>query len=165
MKDAVFSDGAGLSTKYTLEEMRRALELFDSESQGVAEALASLWRKKKREAAPPPKSEPRSPWRRVPEAWEPNLEHRAIARDMGVDFSLELKKFRDHHFQAPRQDADATFRNWLRNSAARSAPRNQGTYQQARQNALPPGWLPGETPLQRAARLRAEFESQKKKAE
>jgi len=53
-------------------------------------------------------------WRRVPEGWAPNDAHRAIAASRGVDFDKELAAFRDHEFAAPKLDADAAFRNWLR---------------------------------------------------
>lgn len=55
-------------------------------------------------------------WRRVPEDWSPDLDHVRIARETGVDLALELAKFRDHEFARARTDADATFRNWLRNA-------------------------------------------------
>jgi hypothetical protein len=59
-------------------------------------------------------------WRRCPDGWEPSDEHRQIARERGVSIDAEVAKFRDHDFNAPKSDADATFRNWLRN--ARPAP-------------------------------------------
>lgn len=55
-------------------------------------------------------------WTRVPVEWQPNDAHCAIARERNVDFDLELSKFRDHDFARPKRDADATFRNWLRNA-------------------------------------------------
>ncbi|GMV19127.1 MAG: hypothetical protein AMXMBFR56_73510 [Polyangiaceae bacterium] len=63
----------------------------------------------------------------MPSDWHPNLEHARIATALGVDFELELAKFRDHYFRDPRSDADATFRNWLRNArpgnGSRASPR------------------------------------------
>lgn len=53
-------------------------------------------------------------WRRVPAHWAPNDAHRKLATDRGVDFGLELSKFRDHEFKTPKTDPDAAFRNWLR---------------------------------------------------
>lgn len=53
-------------------------------------------------------------WKVVPAEWQPNDEHRQIAATRGVDFELELAKFRDHQFRDPKTNADATFRNWLR---------------------------------------------------
>jgi hypothetical protein len=56
-------------------------------------------------------------WFRVPAGWEPNDEHRRIAAERRVDFQDELERFKDFDFERPKRDADATFRNWLRNSA------------------------------------------------
>jgi hypothetical protein len=61
-------------------------------------------------------TKPKRRWRRVPTDWEPTDEHRAIARERGVDFELELSKFRDHEFATAKSDANGTFRNWLRNA-------------------------------------------------
>lgn len=62
-----------------------------------------------------------------PDDWQPTDAHRAIARERGVDFALELAKFRDHEFATPRSDYDAAFRNWLRSATpqrqSRVAPR------------------------------------------
>lgn len=62
-----------------------------------------------------------------PADWQPTDAHRAIARERGVDFELELAKFRDHEFATPKSDYDATFRNWLRSATpqrqGRGAPR------------------------------------------
>lgn len=54
--------------------------------------------------------------RRCPDSFEPNSAHIKSAGDRGLDIRLELAKFRDHEFQAPRSDWDACFRNWLRNA-------------------------------------------------
>lgn len=61
-------------------------------------------------------TKPKRRWRRVPADWEPTDEHRAIARERGLDFELELAKFRDHEFATAKSDASGTFRNWLRNA-------------------------------------------------
>jgi len=53
-------------------------------------------------------------WRRVPSVRQPNEQHRSIAQGRSVDFDKELAAFRDHEFAAPKLDADAAFRNWLR---------------------------------------------------
>jgi hypothetical protein len=62
-----------------------------------------------------------------PDDWQPTDAHRAIASERGVDFALELAKFRDHEFATPRSDYDAAFRNWLRGATPQrrsgSAPR------------------------------------------
>jgi hypothetical protein len=55
-------------------------------------------------------------WRRVPSGWMPNDQHRAIAAECCVPFELELAKYRDHEFNTPKRDPDATFRNWLRSA-------------------------------------------------
>lgn len=67
--------------------------------------------------------------KRVPEDWEPNHTHRAVALECDISperCRFELEKFRDHEFKTAHSDWDAVFRNWLRNNAKR--PRN-GTYQ------------------------------------
>ena len=69
----------------------------------------------------PPKAPKQPTWRRVPGDWQPSPEHVQIAIAMAVDLQLEASKFRDHEFQRPKRDADATFRNWLR--AAKPSPR------------------------------------------
>lgn len=64
----------------------------------------------------------RKRWRKVPDDWEPKGTHRSMAAARGIDFDLELAKFRDHEFASAKSDADATFRNWLR--SARTTLRN-----------------------------------------
>jgi hypothetical protein len=66
-------------------------------------------------------------WRRVPVDFEPGDEHRRIAGEEGKDFERELARFRDHEFATPKTDANATFRNWLRNEygGARSSFRGE----------------------------------------
>jgi len=59
-------------------------------------------------------------WRRVPEAWQASAAHREQAKTLGVNFDVELAKFRDHEFAKPRTDADAAFRNWLRTAGERT---------------------------------------------
>lgn len=63
-----------------------------------------------------------SRWTRVPGTWQPNDEQRALAAKRGVDFDLELEKFRDYDFSKPKSDPDATFRNWLRTAKPTRAP-------------------------------------------
>lgn len=62
-----------------------------------------------------------------PADWQPTDAHRAIASERGIDFELELAKFRDHEFATPRSDYDAAFRNWLRSATpprqSRTVPR------------------------------------------
>lgn len=88
-------------------------------------------------------------WRRVPTTWEPNDAHRAISESRHVDFDKELAAFRDHEFAAPKRDADAAFRNWLR----RATPDRHG----ARDGFKSAGTLL----MERAARLGAKEESEK----
>lgn len=71
----------------------------------------------RRSRASTPKSAKGS--KRVPETWEPNEEHRQIAREEGRDFERELKKFRDHTYKKALTDWDAAFRNWLRSEYGR----------------------------------------------
>jgi hypothetical protein len=61
-------------------------------------------------------------WKRVPETWQPTASHRELAAELGVNFDLELAKFRDHDYRVTKTDADAAFRTWLRN-AVTFAPR------------------------------------------
>jgi hypothetical protein len=94
---------------------------------GPPSQISDLQRSQRESAreAPKPKAAAKTPkavaWRRVPAGWEPGDQHRAIAAECCVPFELELAKFRDHEFSAPKRDPDATFRNWLR-SARRPAP-------------------------------------------
>lgn len=55
-------------------------------------------------------------WRRAPGDFAPGDKHRKLAASLGVDFELELAKFRDHEFDKPKSDADRSFSNWLRNA-------------------------------------------------
>lgn len=81
-------------------------------------------------------------WRRVPVDWAPNDTHRALARELGVNFELELAKFRDHEFERPRSDADLTFKNWIRTAAGYK--RGQGsTAKPAQPNHGKTGWERG----------------------
>lgn len=68
-----------------------------------------------------------------PADWQPTDAHRAIASERGVDFSLEVAKFRDHEFATPRSDYDAAFRNWLRSATPQ---RRSGTAPRMGE----PGW-------------------------
>jgi hypothetical protein len=61
-------------------------------------------------------------WRVVPSDWQPTDEHREIAAARGVDFDLELAKFRDHEFAQPKSNASAAFRNWLRGARSTLRP-------------------------------------------
>lgn len=56
----------------------------------------------------------RASWRRVPDDWQPNETHRAMARDNRLNLERELEQFRDWEFKDPKTDADAAFRRWLR---------------------------------------------------
>lgn len=69
-------------------------------------------------------TKPRAPkWRRAPDEWQPSAQHRELAAALGVDFELELAKFKDHEFAQSKTDAAATFRNWLR-GARSTLPRS-----------------------------------------
>lgn len=65
-------------------------------------------------------------WRRVPADWFVKDDHRSMAIGLLVDVEFEAAAFRDHEFQRPRTDADATFRNWLREASRRPRSRSQG---------------------------------------
>lgn len=58
-------------------------------------------------------------WSRVPKDWQPKPDHAGLAMDLGVPLDEEAAKFRDHEFRTPKSDADAAFRNWLRESLNR----------------------------------------------
>jgi hypothetical protein len=62
-------------------------------------------------------------WRRVPPDWEVKPQHRTMALGLLVDVAIEEAAFRDHEFFRPKLDADATFRNWIREAAKRPRPR------------------------------------------
>jgi hypothetical protein len=124
------------------------LDLSDSES---SPALSSDQRPESKRARGERKAPKQARWRVVPEEFEPTDEHRRIARERGLDFNLELAKFRDHEFDKPKSDPHATFRNWLRNA---TPPRTV-----AQREVTPPGYVPweqrpesrrfGETPTRR----------------
>lgn len=56
-------------------------------------------------------------WTRVPADWSPNADHAALAGELFVNLATETSKFRDHEFRAPKSDADAAFRRWLRQAS------------------------------------------------
>jgi len=68
--------------------------------------------------------EARAPWRRVPDSWQPDESHRALASHLKVDCASRAALFKDHEFQRPRSDASAAFRNWLRRAAEFGAARH-----------------------------------------
>lgn len=81
----------------------------------------------------------RASWKRVPETWVPNDQHRALASELGVHFETELANFRDFDFTRPKKDPDATFRTWLRKACefqqrggGRRALPQQGTAERVR---------------------------------
>lgn len=87
-----------------------------SDNARVADASGVVKRPAKRAARA---AKPRSAkWTRVPAEWEPNDEHRRIARDNSVTIAVELANFRDWEFRTPRSDPDAVFRTWLRRAGA-----------------------------------------------
>jgi hypothetical protein len=65
-------------------------------------------------------------WRDAQLALVPDETHRLIAAERRVDLELELAKFRDHDFARPREDAAATFRNWLRGARPLNGARPTG---------------------------------------
>jgi hypothetical protein len=79
----------------------------------------------KPEPAKPPKPK-RAPSPRkaaphvLPADWQPSDEHRALARELGVDCETEAQSFRDHAAANGRTQVDwaASFRTWLRKSQA-----------------------------------------------
>jgi hypothetical protein len=74
------------------------------------------------EASRPASRQPKR-WRKIPADWMPQDELRLLAATRGVDFDEEIAKLRDHEFQPPREDPDATARNWIRNARQTLPPR------------------------------------------
>lgn len=57
----------------------------------------------------------------VPESWQPNHNHRAMAEGFGwshVRFDAEVQDFRDYEFKTPRSEWDRVFNRWIRKSAS-----------------------------------------------
>jgi hypothetical protein len=97
------------------------------ESSGNPECISSykppegtdlVARASKKSAAKVVRKSKRDAWREAQLALVPDAEHARIASEMGVDLALQLAKFKDHDFARPREDAAATFRNWLRSQYA-----------------------------------------------
>lgn len=65
-----------------------------------------------------PKRGRRKPERPLPESWQPNDAHRALAAELHVDLAAQAERFRDHAEANDRRqrDWDAAFRTWLRNA-------------------------------------------------
>lgn len=51
---------------------------------------------------------------RVPATWEPNSEHEALAKAMGVDLGLEAAAFKAFGRDEPIRNLDRAFAGWLR---------------------------------------------------
>ena len=99
------------------------LDLSDSESSPALSSSSEPVRLRARGAQKAPKA---ARWRVVPAEFEPTEEHRSIARERGLNFELELAKFRDHEFDKLKSDPVRTFRNWLRNASARDFSKPPG---------------------------------------
>jgi uncharacterized protein YdaU (DUF1376 family) len=52
----------------------------------------------------------------LPKNFAPTEDHRTIAEDLGVDLTVETKKFRLYWTGKKKADWDRTFRNWLLNA-------------------------------------------------
>lgn len=141
-----------------MDRYAEAYMLGDIEDEGALEGLASpiAYARVSPAQSPAPASGSGTRakrWRRVPAEWQPNQKHREQAASLGLDFGLELESFRDHEFDRPKSDADATFRNWLRNA------RRFGSIASA-----PPTEQPaGESDAQRRNRERIEAERKAKR--
>jgi hypothetical protein len=71
----------------------------------------------------------RSKGTRFPEGYQPNEDHKALSKELGIDLRAEFPKFRDYWVakagkEAVKLDWDATLRNWIRNAADRRPTRN-----------------------------------------
>ncbi len=129
--------------RFSPETLCRVSQILTNETPEVLEALRDLLAKKKK----PP--ETKRGWRRFPVEWQPGPAEVQLAHELRLDIARELAKIRDYEFKTVRQDATATFRNWLRHAAQydsgpRAAPR---PHLRA---------VPNETLLERAARMRRE---------
>lgn len=101
--------------------------------------------------------------RRCPAWWEPNDAHRALAAELGVDFGLEIAKLRDHEFDKPRSDWDATARNWLR-KAAQMNPRRSGGSANLMLSSYDPSRAPTPHPKPVKTRMQVEHEERLRRA-
>jgi len=122
-------------------EHYRAIKDMEGHREYMREAQRRS-RAKRGEKAPktkPPKEtkpKPAHRWTRVPFSWEPGPDHVVLATELGVPIMAELAKFRDHEFKAPKTDADAAFRTWLRNAGGfQSSPRRQAPVDPAERQA------------------------------
>jgi hypothetical protein len=61
----------------------------------------------------------------LPESWEPNEKHRAIALKHGLDLDVQVQRFRDHADANDRRQCrwDAAFNQWLSHAVEWSTPR------------------------------------------
>lgn len=58
---------------------------------------------------------------RFPDGYQPNEEHKALSKELGIDLRAEFPKFRDHWLSVAgakgvKLDWDATLRVWIRNA-------------------------------------------------
>lgn len=89
------------------------------------------------ETKPASRAKPKR-WRRAPKDWQPKPSHAELAAQLGVDLTAEEANFRDHEYDKPKSDADAAFRNWLRNSkrfAPKGAPPGLTRHQELKADA------------------------------
>ena len=95
----------------------------------------------------PPRAKRATP---LPEDWQPNEAHLALAVERGVNAGEELEKFRDWAAAngATKKDWDATFRNWLRNARPTNVRQLPTTTDGQGRVVLPP--LPPKTPWEGA---------------
>lgn len=95
--------------------------------QSITNFLVSPGAREENQVLPPGRTRKRAvrsaSWRRVPCEWAVKDQHRQLAAELAVDVEFEAGAFRDHEFQRPRTDADATFRNWLREASRRPRAR------------------------------------------
>lgn len=63
-----------------------------------------------------PKRERKRAGTTLPADWAPTEQHQTLASGLGLNFDIEVEKFRDHHSAKATvfSDWDAGFRNWLR---------------------------------------------------
>lgn len=83
-----------------------------------------------------PKPRARS-WRIVPAEWKPSERHAERARELGVSLAAEVEKFRKHHYDRPRRDANATFSNWLERALEFASRQTNGRGRHAPQESDP----------------------------
>lgn len=105
---------------------RHAVSVSVSDSVSRSDLKTDQVTSKDSDICPRPPKRRQGLWRQVPKGWEPNDAHRELAEKLRVDITAELEKFRDWEFSKPKSDADAAFRNWIRNAPTINSQTKRG---------------------------------------